>query len=129
MYQVSRPLLSKIDARGVAEIQRAEEFIAKAHHGQLRAEGVPYITHLIAVAELTASWGCDADTIMAALLHDVVEDTPVVLSEVREVFGEDVAMLVDGATKVESPDRQLADELTRQKILTYTLSLRIGYTT
>ncbi|CAN5138001.1 hypothetical protein BH11PAT4_BH11PAT4_2000 [soil metagenome] len=120
MYRVSRPLLGYLDAEGLAQIERAERFVHEAHQGQVRAEGVPYTTHLIAVAELAAFWGCDVETIMAALLHDVVEDTPVTLQEVSQEFGETVAKLVDGATKVESPDRILADEQTRQKILAYT---------
>ncbi len=82
------------------DILRAFEFSMEAHEGQVRASGEPYISHPVAVAETVAAWGLDYEAVMAALLHDVVEDTPVTLPEVTQLFGEKVAELVDGVTKL-----------------------------
>lgn len=84
----------------LSKIITAYEFAAKAHAGQKRSSGQDYIIHPLAVAYILLELGMDTDTICAALLHDVVEDTPVTLDEVRKRFGQDVAMLVDGVTKL-----------------------------
>jgi GTP pyrophosphokinase len=82
-------------------ITAAYEFSAKAHEGQQRRSGDPYITHPVAVAEILAVLHLDAASIKAALLHDVVEDTGSTLAEIKERFGEDVALLVDGVSKID----------------------------
>ncbi|NND85597.1 MAG: HD domain-containing protein, partial [Acidimicrobiia bacterium] len=82
-------------------IRRAFEVARDAHGSQTRKTGEPYITHPIAVAEVLAGYGMDVDTISAALLHDVVEDTPVTLEEIRKEFGDEVAHLIDGVTKLD----------------------------
>lgn len=82
-------------------IREAYEFADKAHHGQVRKSGEPYILHPLAVADIVVSMQMDPTSIVAALLHDVVEDTSVSLEEVREKFGDTCAMLVDGLTKLE----------------------------
>lgn len=84
----------------LSKIITAYEFAANAHKGQKRSSGQDYIIHPLAVAYILLELGMDTDTICAALLHDVVEDTPVTLDEVRKRFGQDVAMLVDGVTKL-----------------------------
>lgn len=84
----------------LSKIITAYEFAAKAHKGQKRSSGQDYIIHPLAVAYILLELGMDTDTICAAMLHDVVEDTPVTLDEVRKRFGQDVAMLVDGVTKL-----------------------------
>lgn len=84
----------------LSKIITAYEFAAKAHEGQKRSSGQPYIIHPLAVAYILLELGMDTDTICAAMLHDVVEDTPVTLEEVKKRFGQDVAMLVDGVTKL-----------------------------
>ncbi|MCD7811620.1 MAG: bifunctional (p)ppGpp synthetase/guanosine-3',5'-bis(diphosphate) 3'-pyrophosphohydrolase [Ruminococcus sp.] len=84
----------------LSKIITAYEFAAKAHKGQKRSSGQDYIIHPLAVAYILLELGMDTDTICAALLHDVVEDTPVTLEEIRKRFGQDVAMLVDGVTKL-----------------------------
>ncbi|HEY5643212.1 MAG TPA: bifunctional (p)ppGpp synthetase/guanosine-3',5'-bis(diphosphate) 3'-pyrophosphohydrolase [Woeseiaceae bacterium] len=85
----------------VSMIQRAYEFGARAHEGQTRKTGEPYITHPVAVAQELAEMHLDAQAIAAALLHDVVEDTPATLDEIREQFGEETALLVDGVSKLD----------------------------
>lgn len=82
------------------KITRAYELAQSAHSGQLRSSGEPYISHPIAVAYLLLEFFMDTDTIAAALLHDVVEDTEISLEFVKKKFGADVALLVDGVTKI-----------------------------
>lgn len=82
------------------KIQAAYEFAEKAHRGQVRTSGEPYITHPVAVAYILLDMSMDTDTLCAALLHDVVEDTGVELDTLRKKFGEDTALLVDGVTKI-----------------------------
>jgi guanosine-3',5'-bis(diphosphate) 3'-pyrophosphohydrolase len=82
-------------------ILRAYEVAERAHEGQRRRSGDPYITHPLAVTTILAELGMDTTTLAAALLHDVVEDTPSTLEEIRRDFGDDVAHLVDGVTKLD----------------------------
>lgn len=81
-------------------IERAYQVAAAAHAGQTRASGEPYVDHPLATAKILADLYMDEDTIVAALLHDVPEDTTVTLDELRAQFGDDVAQLVDGVTKL-----------------------------
>ena len=90
--------LSKADLKLVRE---AYKFADEAHLGQLRATGQPYITHPIAVAGLCADWKLDAQAIMAALMHDTIEDQGVTKTELIEKFGAPTADLVDGLTKLD----------------------------
>ena len=82
------------------KITQAYKVAEKAHEGQLRTSGDPYITPPLAVAAILLDYCMDTDTICAALLHDTVEDTDVTLDELRKKFGEDVALMVDGVTKI-----------------------------
>ena len=84
----------------VTRITQAYCFARDAHEGQKRRSGEPYIIHPVAVAQILAEMGMDADSICAALLHDVVEDTPVTSQQVKAKFGETVEQLVDGVTKI-----------------------------
>ncbi len=84
----------------ITKIISAYQFAAKAHEEQRRSSGQPYIIHPLSVAELLLELGMDTDTVCAALLHDVVEDTPATDEQLRELFGKDVAALVDGVTKL-----------------------------
>src|SRR3954462_8225368 len=86
MYPKTRPKL----------IEQAYVVAEAAHEGQLRKSGEPYITHPIAVAQIIADLGLPESVIAAALLHDVVEDTEYSLNRIREEFGDEVAMIVDG---------------------------------
>ncbi|MFF1633239.1 RelA/SpoT family protein [Leifsonia sp. NPDC058248] len=82
-------------------IERAYSVAERAHSGQKRRSGEPYITHPVAVAQILADLGIGAKTIAAALLHDTVEDTEYTLDELRDAFGDEIAMLVDGVTKLD----------------------------
>ncbi|TFV98944.1 RelA/SpoT family protein [Leifsonia flava] len=82
-------------------IERAYTVAEKAHTGQKRRSGEPYITHPVAVAQILADLGIGAKTVAAALLHDTVEDTEYTLDQVRADFGDEIAMLVDGVTKLD----------------------------
>ena len=82
------------------KIRRAYRFAAQAHQDQLRRSGEPYIMHPVAVACIINQMGLDAESVMAGLLHDTVEDTPVTREDIAREFGAPVAMLVDGVTKL-----------------------------
>jgi GTP pyrophosphokinase len=87
-----------------ADLSRLEEayhFSDAAHHGQYRKSGEPYISHPVAVAEILSEWQLDAQTLIAALLHDVVEDTDVSKDDISNRFGKPVADLVDGVSKLD----------------------------
>lgn len=84
----------------ICKLISAYEYAEKHHEGQKRSSGEPYIIHPVSVAYILLELGMDTDTLCAALLHDVVEDTDATLEDVRKRFGQDVAMLVDGVTKL-----------------------------
>lgn len=83
-------------------IKKAYEYALDAHKNQVRLSGEPYIIHPLEVAIILSNLKLDTSTIAAAILHDVVEDTPVSLNLLKEKFGEDIALLVDGVTKISS---------------------------
>ena len=85
----------------VARVRRAYEVGAEAHEGQTRKSGEPYITHPVAVAGILAELGMDAETIIAAILHDTLEDTKLTSDEITNEFGPTVTELVDGVTKLD----------------------------
>jgi RelA/SpoT family (p)ppGpp synthetase len=86
----------------VARIREAAEFGASAHQGQKRRSGEPFIAHPVATAAILADLRLDADTLIAAILHDVIEDTPTPKDQLAARFGADVAELVDGVTKLDA---------------------------
>ena len=86
----------------VARVQRAYALADVAHEGQRRMSGEDYVEHPIAVARNVVDIGLDTTAVVAALLHDTVEDTPVTLTEIRDGFGDEVASLVDGLTKLDA---------------------------
>nr|WP_245302466.1 bifunctional (p)ppGpp synthetase/guanosine-3',5'-bis(diphosphate) 3'-pyrophosphohydrolase [Symbiobacterium terraclitae] len=94
----------------VALIRDAFEFAAKAHDGQCRKSGEPYITHPVAVAEIVASLELDTESVAAALLHDVLEDCGVTFAELEQRFGKEVATLVDGVSKLDRLNFTSRDE-------------------
>jgi len=83
------------------KVRRAFEFSARAHSGQMRASGQPYITHPVAVASIVADMKLDVESICAALLHDVIEDTPMVIEQISSEFGVEVANIVNGVSKLD----------------------------
>ena len=93
--------LDYLDAADIRRVREAYRFADEAHLGQFRASGEPYITHPIAVAGLCADWKLDAQAIMAALMHDAMEDCGVTKAELIERFGAPTADLVDGLTKLD----------------------------
>ena len=84
----------------IEKIEKAFNIADEAHKEQKRRSGEPYIIHPLAVATILVDMGMDTDSICAALLHDVVEDTPTTSKEIRDIFGEDVELLVEGVTKL-----------------------------
>src|SRR5664280_3061405 len=102
---VLEPLLSTVRSAhpkaDLSIIERAYAVAETAHRGQLRKSGDPYITHPLAVTSILAELGMTPDTLAAALLHDTVEDTPYSLESLTSDFGDEIAMLVDGVTKLD----------------------------
>jgi GTP pyrophosphokinase len=92
--------LDYLSAADLAQVRLAYRFADEAHLGQIRNSGEPYITHPIAVAAQCADWKLDAQALMAALLHDALEDCSVTKIELIDHFGSSVAELVDGLTKL-----------------------------
>ena len=116
------------DADGEA-IRQAYRYAEEKHRGQMRHSGEPYITHPLGVARIAAGLGLDPDTIRAALLHDVVEDTGATREDIEEAFGPQVAALVDGVTKLtrihfESQEEQQAENY-RKLIISMSSDIRV----
>jgi GTP pyrophosphokinase len=101
LQQVIRSLKANYPRADVALVEKAFVAAEKAHSEQVRKSGEPYISHPVAVSQILADLGIGATTIAAALLHDTVEDTPYSLEKLRDDFGDEVAMLVDGVTKLD----------------------------
>ena len=93
-------LSSYLDPKEVDRIKRAYHFSEKCHLGQMRQSGDPYITHPLAVANILADMRMDSESLMAGLLHDVIEDTGVTKGQISRRFGRTVAELVDGVSKL-----------------------------
>ncbi len=117
-------LLDKLEAylspAQVERVREAYEFGAEKHQGQKRVSGEPYITHPVAVADILADLRLDADTLVAAILHDVIEDTPTAKAEIASIFGQVVAELVDGVSKLDQiqfKNRQEAQAESFRKML------------
>jgi len=104
--ELSNKIASYLKPEDVAQVEEAFRFSKAAHAGQYRKSGDPYISHPVAVATILAEWHLDAPALMAALLHDVVEDTPTTKVEIGEKFGKQVAELVDGVSKLDKIEFQ-----------------------
>lgn len=100
LFNQLRHKLAYLNSQEIESIKRAFEIANKAHKNQKRSTGKPYISHPIAVACLLADLRLDSESICAALLHDVIEDTPITKKDIQQIFGEAVANLVDGVTKL-----------------------------
>jgi len=101
-----RQHLGYLKPSDIGRIEEAYQFSDAAHQGQFRLSGHPYISHPVAVAEIVADWQLDAQAVMAALLHDVMEDTEVSKQQITERFGKPVAELVDGLSKLDRVEFQ-----------------------
>ena len=97
------------DNKSPNRIDRAIAVAKKAHEGQFRKTGEPYIIHPLAVKKILEEWGMDEDTVIAGVLHDTVEDTSLTLDDIRKEFGESVAFLVDGVTKLSTARTGMRD--------------------
>ena len=100
-FRVFVDSLSYLEPEEIRQVLEAYQFSEAAHHGQKRLSGEPYITHPLAVAGALAEWRMDVQAVIAALLHDVMEDTAVTKTEIAVRFGKQVADLVDGLSKLE----------------------------
>ncbi|MCS7284323.1 MAG: bifunctional (p)ppGpp synthetase/guanosine-3',5'-bis(diphosphate) 3'-pyrophosphohydrolase [Hydrogenobacter thermophilus] len=122
-------LLRFFEGEDREKVRKAIDFIEERHEHQVRASGEPYIMHPIEVAITLAEMGLDADTIVAALLHDVLEDTPTTYQELKEKFGQGVADIVQGVTKLgkfefKDMERQKAENY-RKLLLATAKDLRV----
>ena len=100
-YAALTDKLGYLSAADIKRVREAYRFADEAHLGQFRASGEPYITHPIAVAGMVADWRLDAQAVMAALMHDAMEDCGITKPELIERFGAPTADLVDGLTKLD----------------------------
>ena len=121
--------IMKYNAEEIERVLKAYEFAEENHRGQFRKSGEPYISHPLAVTYTLAKMKADGDTLIAGLLHDIVEDTSVTLDEVENMFNKDVRILVDGVTKISSLDntskKEKKDINTRKIINGLTEDVRI----
>ena len=114
---------SYLDEPQIADIFRAYEAARAAHEGQFRLSGEPYICHPLSVALILAELRMDAKGIMAAILHDVIEDTPVTKDQLRQDFGDEVAELVDGVSKLTQLDCKSSAEAQAQNVRKMVLAM------
>ena len=126
-----RPLIAEhrriFPRADIGLLLRAFQVAEHYHRGQTRKSGTPYITHPLAVAELLAAIGMDTTTLAAALLHDAVEDTNLLIGQVKAEFGPEVAILVDGVTKLDGArwgDHAEAETF-RKMIMAASIDLRV----
>jgi GTP diphosphokinase / guanosine-3',5'-bis(diphosphate) 3'-diphosphatase len=126
---LARALEEYLPAPAIADVRRAYEFGARLHQGQQRSSGEPYIYHPMAVARILAEMRLDHTTLVAAILHDVIEDTPTSKDEIGKAFGQDVAKLVDGVSKFQKIEGQTRAEVQaesfRKLLLAMTEDLRV----
>ena len=128
-YRVFVDSLNHLDPDEIATVLDAYNFSEQAHQGQTRLSGEPYLSHPLAVASILAEMGFDEPTISAGLLHDTVEDTKATIEELDDNFGEEVADIVDGVTKIsqitfENKEEAQAENI-RKMILAMSHDMRV----
>ena len=120
---------SYLPSEQVEKLRQAYVVARDAHQGQMRSSGEPYITHPVAVARILGDMRLDHETLMAAVLHDVIEDTPVTKADLAELFGDAVAELVAGVSKLDKlkfRDRKEAQaENFRKMVMAMTQDIRV----
>jgi GTP diphosphokinase / guanosine-3',5'-bis(diphosphate) 3'-diphosphatase len=126
---LARAVKSRNSRTDLKELQRAYAFAEEAHHGQKRLSGEEFVEHPLAVATILADLGMDQTTLQAALLHDVVEDTPMNIEDIQTEFGDQVAKIVDGLTKLDkikfrSREQEQAENV-RKMILAMAQDIRV----
>ena len=99
--ELSKTIGTYLQPEQVNKVQLAYQFSAEAHEGQKRKSGEPYIYHPLEVAYILGDMRMDYQTLVAAILHDVIEDTPTEKTEIRKKFGKGIAELVDGVSKLD----------------------------
>ena len=129
IHNLEKRLRSYLDDDQIAQVVRAYHFAEQAHEGQYRRTGDPYITHPLAVANILTDMHMDHASLMAAMLHDVIEDTGISKEQLAGEFSEEVAELVDGVSKIaqikfESKAEQQAENL-RKMMLAMTRDIRV----
>jgi len=118
--------LKKYSAESI--VTKAYEFAKEAHKDSKRASGEPYLNHCLNAANSVRDWGFDETSIAAALLHDVVKDTPITIHDIQKKFGEEIKFLVDGLTKLDSfafPGKDPKVETFRKLIISFSRDLRV----
>ncbi|MDY0231218.1 MAG: HD domain-containing protein, partial [Candidatus Saccharicenans sp.] len=126
---IAEKIQGRYSEKDIRLLQKAYIFAARAHRGQIRRSGEPYLSHPLEVTHILAEMNLDLTTLIAGLLHDVLEDTEVTAAEIKENFGKEVASLVEGVTKItrleDSPADQTRAETIRKIILAMTDDLRV----
>jgi len=126
---LSRLLAQYLPDEHISEVRRAYQFGAALHEGQNRSSGEPYIFHPLAVARILAEMRLDHTTLIAAILHDVIEDTDVSRADIEAQFGKEVAQIVDGVSKIEKIEgmsrQERQAESFRKLVLAMTQDLRV----
>ena len=105
----------------IETIRKAYEYADYLHAGQTRQSGEPYIIHPVSVAKIVLDYGMDCASVVAALLHDTVEDTDLTLEELDEIFGEEITHLVDGLTKLGKVPLDIKDKEEQQRGCLHTI--------
>ncbi len=108
--QLQAAVAAYLKPEDLARLEAAFRFSAEAHQGQFRVSGEPYVSHPLAVAAILAEWHLDAQALVAALLHDVTEDTEITNKEIGEQFGKVTAELVDGVSKLDKIEFQSVED-------------------
>ncbi|MBV8521944.1 MAG: bifunctional (p)ppGpp synthetase/guanosine-3',5'-bis(diphosphate) 3'-pyrophosphohydrolase [Acetobacteraceae bacterium] len=128
-FEVAERVLAYDPRADTASIDAAYALATKAHSAQRRENGDPYITHPVAVADILASYRLDAASIITGLLHDVIEDTAITLADIETRFGQEIASLVDGVTKLTrlelQSDRTKQAENFRKLVLAISRDIRV----
>ena len=129
LSELANQIKSYIPEADLSVLKKAYEFASNAHRGQVRASGSDFFSHCEEVARILANIKLDVSTISAALLHDILEDTPVTLDQLKKEFGDEIATMVEGVTKIGSydfPDPEQAHaENWRKMLLAVTKDIRV----